>query len=1744
MTLRFALVGAAFFCLPNALCLAQNEPLLEATALETGHVLISWPAAAPDFILESTPDIEKLDSWMPWPSAPALANNRLQTLVLPGEWRRFFRLHSFPPPPAPAQAAPPLPQTEATTLLRSTSFLFEGSNAVQIGVAPGTIQPERVAVLRGRVTTRDGQGLSGVNVKTPKHPEFGLTVTQRNGEFDLVVNGGERHCIRFEKPGFCPVDRELPVSYQSFDQVPVVVLMQMDLAATQVAFGPDSPQQVHEGTPQTDSDGTRTACLIFSAGTCAEKVMPDGTRLPCSELTIRATEFTVGTNGPAAMPAQLPPTSAYTYCVELSADEAVAAGASSVVFDRPVSFYVDNFLNLPVGTVVPVGYYDRSAGVWKPLPDGRVIKILSVADGKANLDTDGDGTADSAPILAAQDITEEERARLATLHPAGKELWRSQTTHFSPVDHNNASVLQPDDETRKGLDDISQRPEEDDAECRGFGALEPQNQIFREFVPLAGVSCMLHYSSERTPAYTPSRTMRIPVTTTTPPPDLVSAGLAIGIAGQVRLFEFGPEPSQTKEFVWDGKDAYGRQMQGSAEPDVLLSSTFGPAPYTQAPQDGFPSFGRVSGLPLLGSVGRGLPTLALNIFPPPVTYLDARSLYGLGGWSLGVQHFYDPVGKTLHLGDGRRRRAENLAHSIKTAYDLGTTNLLNPYRLAFASDGSLYVLDFGGTTVERISPDGQRTRLFQSSSLFNPFPEVLADGVITSTNGAAGTAGFQGEDIAVGPDGLVYLANALFNSIIRFDPDNRMRIVAGANRTSASSGAGFSGDGGPAKLAKLDRPISLSFGLDGALYFIDGGNSRVRRIGPEGNITTFAGNGEPSTVSNPARDEVPATRTPLKFLAGAGHGMAFGPDGSLYFACYRDNAFGAGGGRIMRVTPDGVLHLFAGGLDSGDFADGQSSTNFPFVQGTAPKALQVARDGTVYCLDNILRVRTISKEGVVRTLTGQLRSGTSGDDGPAARAGFGLAEDIALSANDVPFVIDRSVSRIRSIAPAFPGVATGDFVIASEDGAALYHFSQEGRHLETRNALTGAVLLRFDYNSAGHVIALHDSFGNTVIVERDGSSRPLAIVGPFGHRTALTLDNQGWLASVKNPLNETIEFTHSPDGLLTKILDPRGEPTEVTYNAKGALTAATKACCGPVSLARTNFTGGYTAIMTTARGVRTEFNVARQPDGARLHTTREADGTVTRRTEKSDGSSKLQTPANEELTLEETGDPRFGMQVPIVAAFTVKLPSGLTSVSSQAVTADMSNPLDPSTLRTLTSRATVNGRTSTNTYTVATRATTNYTAGGRVASVQSDPFGRPVVLQPPGPLAPSSFGYDSRGRLDFVSTGSAGEIRASRYFYGEDGLISSCVDALNRTNRFVHDAAGRLVRQIAPDGREGSFAYDLAGNLTGFTPAGRPAHTFAYDGRNLLTSYSPPALPGTGPTKYLYNEDRQPIRVERPDGHTIDTLYDTAGRVTMISNTVPELGVVRTLSLVYHPANGLLTRLTNNEGAGLEFTYDGSLVTKVKATGPVVGEISRTFDSDLRVKTMTIAGGAPITYEYDADSLVTKAGDLTITRDPATGFATGTQIGQVREGMSYNEFGELTEQTASFGTDPLYRVQYERDKFGQITRQTETIAGERTVTEYEYDLNGRLVRVTETPDSGTPKVRTYEYDSNHNIVKFIRDGLVTAATYDAQDRIVTMGAMTFEHTPNGERKRQSENGQSKEFEYDDFGALRHVVITP
>lgn len=680
-------------------------------------------------------------------------------------------------PPDPATVAPPIDPTVVTTLGDATAFLYTGPKPIQTGVAPGTINPVRVAVIRGRVLDKTNKPLPGVTMTILNHPEFGQTLSRADGRFDLAVNGGGPLTISYVKTGYLSVHRQVQAPWQDYVMVEDAILIQQDTKVTAINLADTSQAfQVAQGSVVTDKDGTRQATLLIPQGTQAQVYNPDGTTRAVSSLTLRLTEYTVGDNGPTSMPAPLPPTSAYTYAFEMKAEEAaVKRNGKDVLFDRAVPVYIHNFLNFPVGMAVPVGYYDQDQGAWVPSDNGTVIKILTVNKGTVTIDSDGDGVADDQAKLTALGLTAQEQARLANLYQAGQTLWRVPVKHLSTWDCNWPYKM-PDDAVAPTNLPPYVDPTEDDPDCKGGSIIECQNQILRESLPLTGTGLTLHYASNRVLGRTARNTAVIALTGATLPASVKRVYLQIDLAGRHSEQSFGPQPNQRYTLTWDGLDAFGRKVIGSTVATIRIGYVYAPV-YATPAQIGA-AFARFSGVPLEGSAARN----EIRIWQEFVISLGVLStpLQTLASWTLSIHHRYDPIDKTLYLGTGGRRHAN--AEGVSMITTVAGTGI---------GSGDAFDAYFGG--------DGG--------------PATAAD--LTRPNG-----------VALGPDGRLYIADTKNFRIRKVSPDGIITTVAGNGVLLPN----FTGDGGPAAAASLAYPEGVAIGPDGDLYIADWVGNRIRRV--------------------------------------------------------------------------------------------------------------------------------------------------------------------------------------------------------------------------------------------------------------------------------------------------------------------------------------------------------------------------------------------------------------------------------------------------------------------------------------------------------------------------------------------------------------------------------------------------------------------------------------------------------------------------------------------------------------------------------------------------------------------------------------------------------------------------------------------------------------------------------------------------------------------------------------------------
>ncbi len=256
--------------------------------------------------------------------------------------------------------------------------------------------------------------------------------------------------------------------------------------------------------------------------------------------------------------------------------------------------------------------------------------------------------------------------------------------------------------------------------------------------------------------------------------------------------------------------------------------------------------------------------------------------------------------------------------------------------------------------------------------------------------------------IAVDKAGNVYISD---------DPNHRIRKVApdGTISTIAGTGVGFGGyggDGGPAKDAKLNLPVGLAVDGNGNLYIADRGNNRIRMIDAlTGEIKTVAGNG----LLGYGGDNGLATEAILALPTG----VAVDGAGNIYIA-------DTGNQRIRRVSAvNGIISTVAGIGIAGFNGDGIQARDAQ-INLAYPASLSFDAAGDLYFSDlNNQRLRKITiSAGVISTVVGTGVSGYNGDGSAPSGTNLSFPSGIVVDAAGNLFFADISNNRVRRTRPA------------------------------------------------------------------------------------------------------------------------------------------------------------------------------------------------------------------------------------------------------------------------------------------------------------------------------------------------------------------------------------------------------------------------------------------------------------------------------------------------------------------------------------------------------------------------------------------------------------------------------------------------------------------------------------------------------------------------------------------------------
>ncbi len=336
---------------------------------------------------------------------------------------------------------------------------------------------------------------------------------------------------------------------------------------------------------------------------------------------------------------------------------------------------------------------------------------------------------------------------------------------------------------------------------------------------------------------------------------------------------------------------------------------------------------------------------------------------------------------------------------------------------------------------------------------------------IINTTAGTGVVGFTGDGgpatlaqingpwgIAIDAAGNVYFSDVSNHNIRKID------VHTGIITSIAGTGiAGYTGDGGPATLARLNSVRCIAFDSAYNLYLSDMGNARIRKISTSGVITTIAGSGSvgfggdggPATLAslnetqgvvvdrlgnvfvadafNNRVRKIDAISGVITTVAGDGS-LAFGGDGGPATNAQLDRPWFVsfdrfsnlyiserGNNRIRKVTPTGTISTIAGTELFGYSGDGGPATlalfRFPVSTTHDANGNIIISDYQNHCL------RKIDTSGIITTVVGTGIAGFSGDGGPATMAKLNQPSGIAIDREGKMYICDLINRRIRVVSP-------------------------------------------------------------------------------------------------------------------------------------------------------------------------------------------------------------------------------------------------------------------------------------------------------------------------------------------------------------------------------------------------------------------------------------------------------------------------------------------------------------------------------------------------------------------------------------------------------------------------------------------------------------------------------------------------------------------------------------------------------
>jgi DNA-binding beta-propeller fold protein YncE len=314
--------------------------------------------------------------------------------------------------------------------------------------------------------------------------------------------------------------------------------------------------------------------------------------------------------------------------------------------------------------------------------------------------------------------------------------------------------------------------------------------------------------------------------------------------------------------------------------------------------------------------------------------------------------------------------------------------------VAFAPDGTPYVLDWNNHTVRRIGSDGTVETVIGDTITGGP-TEESAPGTEVSLN--------HPTDMAFLADGTMLLCAWHNHMLLTWDPTTGILYS-----TAGDNVPGYAGDGETlSRETRFNQPRSLALAPDGTVYVLDQRNFRIRRVTPGGVLSTIAGDG----TAGSSGDGGPAPEAQLRFEAGGN------PEPSGGLTLHGSVLYVADGlnHRIRALDlSTGTIDTVAGAGEAGFSGDGGSAAAARFDH---PRDVEIGPDGRLYFADTENdRIRAIDLgTGVIETIAGSGERGMGPEGRRATETALHRPMGIAFGPDDALYVSDTYNSRVLRI---------------------------------------------------------------------------------------------------------------------------------------------------------------------------------------------------------------------------------------------------------------------------------------------------------------------------------------------------------------------------------------------------------------------------------------------------------------------------------------------------------------------------------------------------------------------------------------------------------------------------------------------------------------------------------------------------------------------------------------------------------